>query len=295
MSEQRWPAFETMVRRNQDVDVVPTDIVELQVGGAHATIRKRGAMVLGATLVNGQGEATPVLFGSQAEKPKARATHLCAPFGSMNGADEKHGVPRWLDYEHALQPTPGGQAAILWAGEQREAPVRIERHVTLLPRLLSMDSVVKNIGHKVQRTSLAEHFYFHLPDPEIGIAKMEVLGQPINDLLQDTRATQKILEGKPQVWHSYPGATQISFAPDGPAIDLNTSVHVGLTGNEQLVTEEDDLPTDIIFWHCKGTQSICVEPVVGAVFSKEGSLVDNTRLPIQLGYRASIASALYLY
>ena len=93
-----------------------------------------------------------------------------------------------------------------------------------------------------------------------------------------------IMAGEPYHWIDNPESLTISFR-DGRVIELSATSAISQNGDSVAH------PTSYLIWHKPGTNSICIEPVVGYKPNHDGQIDLTAGSSLQLRIRIRLASA----
>jgi len=223
-----------------------------------------------------------------------RGSHPCFPFGPYDGPGGQHGPLRWVDWNLERMSSD----AICAEVSLPDLGFNAERHFVIGDndgyndgnnRRLMVTSSVENTGTEPLHTSMAEHFYFALPGglTEETVSHLYANGQSLVDLFPDFG--HGILNGQSFFLAGggkKDGYTSARFdLPDGKELFLLASSYVEGIGSP--LSEE----VGFVIWHFQGSESICIEPVVGARQQKDGQL-DCTGLHIPVGRKANLATSI---
>ena len=128
------------------------------------------------------------------------------------------------------------------------------------PSALKITSAVQsNKYEESEPTSLGEHAYFACKEPDI--YSLLVDGKGLHEVLDGVNLDD-IMAGEPYHWRNAPAEMILAFA-DGRTIKLSAEASV----------DGDAVSHDYLVWHRPGTDSICIEPVVGYVPGQAGRII----------------------
>lgn len=261
MSETAFPPHQSdaqIIEANRNALEVPIDSAELRVGESLVDIRLRGAYITDGRLTSLSTGNTVPLFYSDAQiwHSKISATHAMVPYGD-NGelSSGQHGFPRWADYSQvSYGKHQEGMQQIILEAQQGERGVSLLRTIELAQDSLMIKNTIHNTGARKQRTSIGEHVYFNLTYGDFEALRID--NQGIDELFGEGSKTTLANDGTLYCEMPEKGV-EVQF-PDGHKVHL-AAEFVGETAH----------PVALLVWQRQGTESICLEPVVGV--SRQGA------------------------
>lgn len=287
MSEPTYPTpnnDEAVISANKNALNVPVEIVELGAGEGVADIRKWGGGVTYLELKsNSTGETVPILFcDGDISPPKINVTHAMVPYGANEGfASGQHGFPRWVDYRrvsYANNPDTssevGALSEVILEAEQGERGLSLTRSFELEPETFLITNTIHNSSEVNVQTSIGEHVYFNLEDGNYQTLRVDDKALP--DILGED-SYEVLAEGGTLYYGLPEGGIDVRF-PQGHTVNINADF-IG----------ETKYPLAVLFWQRPGTESICIEPVVGV--SPEEA---NDGVLVKPGFNASLKTILTL-
>lgn len=288
-------AFDNLVAERMSLTSVPIDgdeILRLQVGLATAQIRRSGAMILDASLVDHNGLLVPVLAttattSEELRAPKLSASHFMSPAGPYEGPGKQHGPARWLHYvEDGSTTSETSDLLVLTPESTKDAPVAFSRMVRLKADELRITSWLTNMTDEPLSTSVGEHLYFANPAPDD--AQLELNHEFVDDVLGEPGAQEAIMSGSARLWHMPRGRQQLITFADGRIIRMRSSYMI-----------DDDNPRQVreaLLWKRPGTGTTCIEPTIGvsAGDSPSEAIGNNTGLILKPHGRIALSTVLSL-
>lgn len=245
------------IERNRSALEVPVHIFELQTDGSSLDVRERGAIVTGCDLTSPTtGERVSILYSSaDITQAKMSATHAMVPFGPYDGLGGQHGFARWADYEKVLyETTPSGVQRLILESVQRDGSLSLTRSFELSSGSVCIQNTVHNAAPiRSRHTSIGEHAYFNLTGGDPSGLLLDNKGL---DELFGSDSMGRIANGDTLFWE-FPDSRATVWFPEGYGIDIEASFE-----------GETTHPPALLIWQRQGTESICLEPVVGVSPSK---------------------------
>ncbi|MFZ1812681.1 MAG: hypothetical protein WAU02_04185 [Candidatus Saccharimonadales bacterium] len=241
----------TKANRGEQID---TDEYSISNLWAQVNVRARGGMITSCLLEDPETtETVPILYCDDGKKAKASATHSMSPVGPSNEPGGQHGPWRWADFRQF----PSGDSRVLHMQAERSdvAEPTMTRRVMLPSQSeLAITSVVhSNRFEQPETTNLGEHVY--LACPENDICEVVINGNTLTDVLPEGML-ERVLAGEPYHWATAPETLRIGFV-DGRTLEMSATARVDDDGNEVKYS------VTYLIWHRPGTDSLCIEPVVG--------------------------------
>ena len=245
---------------------------EITNGRGLVELRGRGGHIIQGWLENPQTQgAVQVLYSDDdLTIGKLTATHMMSPVGPSDGVGGQHGLPRWADYR-IFKPDENPNNGLYCQAKRNDVrEPTILRAVELPePSKLVITNVLQSNRHEravdldeqsKQRASMGEHVYLACRESEIG--QIVIDGLYIQDILSD-EIVAGILEGKPYLWEreKQVDPIEINFF-DGRKVQLGAEAKLSHSETPDDATSLDETIKYLI-WHRPGTDSICIEPVVG--------------------------------
>lgn len=258
------------IERNRSALEVSTNGFELRTEGSLLDVRARGAFVTRCELTSPTtGKRISIFYPGSAldtlSSPKISATHPMVPYGPYNGLGGQHGFARWADYERVLYETrESGAQRLILESVQHDGSLSLTRSFELEPHCVSIQNTVHNSAPSRNRhTSIGEHAYFNLAG---GDASGLLLDNKRLDELFGSDSMGRVASGDTLFWE-FPDSKASVWFPEGYGVDI-----------EMLFDGEAAYPPALLIWQRKGTDSICLEPVVGV---SRGEANDGVIIPPQ--------------
>lgn len=254
------------------------DTKTVAVGGARVTVREQGGYIVEALLKDASGRIVPLLFAdADISRTKINASHSMIPAGPYDGLGGQHGFARWADYD----VTVAGNVLSMTA-QTPEGGLGIHKNIRLEPSTITIICQATNHGSQIIHTSIGEHLYFTLP------------GERSEGMLLGTDAPlapiperEAIMRGETVFWDTFDGRVVAEFPDGGKTISMYVTT---TTADEHGARRPCKAPTGMLLWHRPGTESICLEPVVGSM-----SLPDNKHLEIEPGCTVIMRTTITLF
>lgn len=247
------------------------------VGDARVTVREQGGYIVEALLMDADGHLVPLLFAdANISRTKINASHSMVPAGPYDGLGGQHGFARWADYH----VTVAGNVLNMTA-QTPEGGLGIHKDIRLDPSTITIICQVANHGPESIHTSIGEHLYFTLPGER---SEGMLLGAdtPLHPIPQ----REAIMRGEAVFWDAFDGKAIAEFPHGSKTIHLHVTTTMS---DEHGARQSCEAPTGMLLWHRPGTESICLEPVVGSK-----SLPDNKHVAIGPGCTATMQTTITL-
>lgn len=254
MKESKFPELnnERIIEANRNAEKVSVSTAEIIAGNSVVDVRLRGAYVTFAELYSPSlGMMVPILYSdSDTELAKLSATHAMIPYGANEGtASGQHGFPRWSDYSQvSYSSSQGSPSRLLLEADNTEGGLGLVRGFSLEQSALRITNTVHNATKRSTRSSIGEHAYFNLAHGDF--KSLQVNGKSLTEALGND--SYDILGNSGTLYHQLPEQGLDVTFPQGYTLNINADF-IG----------ESRYPLAVLFWQRPGTESICIEPVIG--------------------------------
>jgi galactose mutarotase-like enzyme len=204
------------------------------------------------------------------DRVKKDASHPMSPVGP---GDPQHGIERWLKH----QITKSIQGEVELKAEDPHQGITMKRKIEIVNNILEITSSITNNTNEIKNTSLGEHLYFFVDEEKISdilvsgdlLSVITPEGEKLQSIFSDL--ADKILTGASlYVENANLGIERSLKFPDGKLIKIKSRIGKGIHS-----------PINMLIWHRKGTNSICFEPIIGAM--RDSTSFKNTEYSLGPG------------
>jgi galactose mutarotase-like enzyme len=274
--------------------VRPHHVYELQSGDVTAHVLQTGGAIRDLTI---DGRVILVSsIGAESEESALKQpalTHTTFPHGTIDEGI-KHGSSRYAEYETGFRVA--NKLSLL--AVDRTANLGHEKQISINPDgdgILITDTLV-NLGSEEHETSLGEHPYFKIN--EESIEDIRILAEWESDTPQEMdviREDGTLLRGVTfdrMVPYILAGeAILVDSSHYSMRLSIDDGRDIAITAFARVDNEIE--PVRWLFWYRPGTDTLCVEPVLGLVIDSDATLY-NRELQLLPSQEATLQTGITL-